>query len=470
MGNGAANYPSSAFGVQGGSRSEPPRPRPSSPAPSTISPSDSISVRGVETASSKQTRPGVNNGNFKRPQNGYSRPSAPKPVVASRQTPQVSRQREESSFSWDPEFYDMQDQYEPSYFAPDPLPSVSGTSQTSFRTPSASTRAPSSSRSIQSRSNEQAAPSQCSASTASNSQYPSSSSRSSMPGNLRRTTAPSTATVTNQQSFEGPRSGTSRAASTSVGGSSTGSSRQSRAVAHSGGMPQQSAGSQYPQGISIGVPPNAQMHFHYNQVDNRQLHISNVSIKSSLLTIPQIQHFRLRSRQLTPTRTPLKTLQPTTTRCTTQTTPIITTPMLRRRTHTTPPRPMWEIHTPMSPSKPPRFTSRRPQAAMDSDKTPARRASRWPSATGSTRRSSRCRSTTGRTSERSRTRRFRMTAPARCGGVMRNTAFVWLTEGRSIRISAPTTAAATSGRTSVPARSTREACIVPAMVELEFGV
>lgn len=167
---------------------------------------------------------------------------------------------------------------------------------------------------------------------------------------------------------------------------------------------------------------------------------------------------------------PLKTLPPTTTRCTTQTTPIITTLMPRKQTPTTPPRPMWEILTPTSPSKPPQLTSRRPQAAMDIDKTPARRASRWPSATGSTPRSSRCRSTIGRTSERPRTRRFPMTAPARCGGAIRNTVFVWSTEGRSTRISAPTTAAATSGRTSVPARSTREACIAPAMVELEFGV
>lgn len=284
MGNGGANYPQSPFGVQGGPRSEPPRPKPSSPAPSTISPSDSISVRGVETASSKQTRPSVNLGNFKRPHNGHSRPSAPKPVIASRQTPQASRQRPESPLSWDPDFYDMQDQYEPSYFAPDPLSSVSENSQTSFRTPSASTRAPPSSRSIQSRSNDHAAPSQRSASAAPNSQYPPSSSRSSMSTNVRSTTAPSTATVTNQQPAEVPWSGTSRAAPASIGGTSTGSSRQNRAVAHSAGIPQESAGSQCPQGISIGVPPNAQMHFHYNQVDNRQLHISNVS--TGLLPYP----------------------------------------------------------------------------------------------------------------------------------------------------------------------------------------
>lgn len=276
MGNGAANQQSSS-GVQGGCRSEPPRPKPSSPAPSTIFPSDSISVRGVETTPSKQTRPNVDYGNFQRPQNGSSKPSAPKPAVASRQTPQVSHQTPASSFGW--EQYEYQDQYAPSSFAPGPQPSQSGNSQTSFRTPSASTqKAPSSAHPIQPGSNERVAPSQRYAPTETNNQYPPSSSRSNVAGNARSTTAPSTARVTNQRPSEVPQSMTSKAAPASIGGTSTGSSRQSRAMAHSGGLPQQPVGPQLPQGINIGVPPAAQMHFHYNQVDNRQVHISNVSM------------------------------------------------------------------------------------------------------------------------------------------------------------------------------------------------
>lgn len=50
-----------------------------------------------------------------------------------------------------------------------------------------------------------------------------------------------------------------------------------------------------------------------------------------------------------------------------------------------------------------------------------------------------------------------MIAPVRSRGATRATAFVWLTEKKSTQCTAPTTAAATSGRTSVPARRTREA-------------
>lgn len=298
MGNGAANQQQSSSGVQGGARSEPPRPKPSYPAPSTIFPDDSISVRGDETASSKQSRPNVDNGNFKRPQNGSTKPSAPKPAVASRQIPQVSHQTPASSFGWEPydyQAYDYQDQYVPSYFAPGPHPSISGNSQASIRKPSASTqkapssapsastqKAPSSARPIQPGSNERVAPSQRSAPTATNNQNPPSSSRSNVAGNVRSTTAPSTARVTNRQPSEVPQSVASKAASASQGGTSTGSSRQNRAMEYSGGLPQQPVVPQFPQGISIGVPPATQMHFHYNQVDNRQLHISNVS--TSLLT------------------------------------------------------------------------------------------------------------------------------------------------------------------------------------------
>lgn len=234
-------------GVQRGCRSEPPRPRPSSPAPSTIFPSDSISVRGEETGSSKQTRPSVEPGNFRRPQNGYSQPSAPKPAVSRWETPQVSPQQAAPYFGWEP--YDYEDQYAPSSFENHPQPSVTGTSQTSFRTPSTSTQ-----------------------------QAPPSSSRSNVPSSVRDTPAPSTARVTNRQASEVLQSVASRAAPASTGGSCTGSSRQNRPVGHSGVLSQQSAGPQPPQGISIGVPPAAQMHFHYNQVDNRQLHISNVSM------------------------------------------------------------------------------------------------------------------------------------------------------------------------------------------------
>lgn len=275
-GNGASNQQQSSAGVQGGRQSEPPRPKPSYPASSTIFPSDSISVRGDETAPSKQTRPNVDYGNFKRSEYRYTKPSAPKPAVASRNIPQVPQQTAAPSYGWEP--YDYEYQYEPSSFAPGPQPSVSGNSQASIRTPSASTqKAPSSSRPIPPASNERSAPSQRPASTAASNQNPPSTSRSNVPGNVRSTTAPSTARVTNQQPSEVPQSVSNRAAPASMGGTSTGSSRQNRAVGHSDGLPQQSVGPQMPQGISIGVPPAAQMHFHYNQVDNRQLHISNVS-------------------------------------------------------------------------------------------------------------------------------------------------------------------------------------------------
>lgn len=294
MGNGAANPQQSSSGVQGGARSEPPRPKPSYPAPSTILPDDSISVRGDETASSKQTRPNVDNGNFKRPQYGSAKPSAPKPAVASRNNPQVPQQ----TAGWEPYDYpawDYRNQYAPSSFAPGPQPSISGNSQTSSHKPLSSTqkapsstasastqKAPSSTRPIQPGSNERVAPSQRSAPTATSNQNPPSTSRSNAPGNVRSTTAPSTARVTNRQPSEVPQSVISKAASASQGGTSTGSSRQNRAMEYSGGLPQQPVVPQLPQGISIGVPPATQMHFHYNQVDNRQLHISNVS--RSLLT------------------------------------------------------------------------------------------------------------------------------------------------------------------------------------------
>lgn len=56
-----------------------------------------------------------------------------------------------------------------------------------------------------------------------------------------------------------------------------------------------------------------------------------------------------------------------------------------------------------------------------------------------------------------------MTAPVRCRGAAGTTAYESSTERISTRCTAPTTAAATSGRTSVPARSTREASIALAM-------
>ncbi|KAK7727245.1 hypothetical protein SLS63_007296 [Diaporthe eres] len=86
--------------------------------------------------------------------------------------------------------------------------------------------------------------------------------------------------MTNQQPSGFPQSVASKAAPASMGGNSTGSSRPNRATGHSDGLPQQSVGSQLPQGISIGVQPAAQMHFHYNHVDNRQLHISNNAPKN----------------------------------------------------------------------------------------------------------------------------------------------------------------------------------------------
>lgn len=58
-------------------------------------------------------------------------------------------------------------------------------------------------------------------------------------------------------------------------GTVSGSTRQAHPVAHSNGLFQSSSGPQSFPGISIGVPPETQMHFHYNQVDNRQVHIHN---------------------------------------------------------------------------------------------------------------------------------------------------------------------------------------------------
>lgn len=282
MGNGAANNYQSSSGVQGGCRSEPPRPKPYYPAPSTVAPSDSISNQGVETAPTKKTRPNYDYGTTKRPQDRFSKPSAPKPATASRQTPRASHQTPESDISFEPQ-HTLDDYPDiPSYWSPDVQPSFSGNSQTSFRTPSTSTyKAPSSSRSIPPGSNERAAPSQYSqyaATTAANSQYPPSSSRSNASGNVRGSAAPSTARVTNQQPSQISQSMTSRMAPESTGGASAISSRHNRTAGQSSGQPQQSAGSQGSNGISIGVPPAAQMHFHYNQVDNRQVHINNVSI------------------------------------------------------------------------------------------------------------------------------------------------------------------------------------------------
>lgn len=50
-----------------------------------------------------------------------------------------------------------------------------------------------------------------------------------------------------------------------------------------------------------------------------------------------------------------------------------------------------------------------------------------------------------------------MTAPVRCRGAAGSTAYVSSTERKSTRCTAPIIVAATSGRTSVPARRTREA-------------
>lgn len=245
MGNGATNQRSSS-GVQGGCRSEPPRPMPSSPAPSTISPSDSISVRGDETVSSNQNR---------------------------RHTPQVSHQTAMPYSGLEP--YDYEDQYAPSSFA-----HPTETAVHSLYTPSTSrSTLPGSVRgSSAPENNERTSAYHRSTETVAHSLYPPSSTRSNLPGSVRGTGTPSTARVTSQQPTEVLQEGGSRAAPATMGGTPTGSSRQSRAGGCSGVMPQQSAGSQHLQGISIGVPPATQMHFHYNQVDNRQLHINNVSL------------------------------------------------------------------------------------------------------------------------------------------------------------------------------------------------
>lgn len=191
-----------------------------------------------------------------------------------RHTPQVSHQTATPYFGW--ESYDYEYQYAPSSVASRPTETVVH-----------SLYPPSSSRSTLSGSVRGASAPENNERTSAyhrptempvHSLYAPSSTRSNLPGSVRGTGAPCTTRVTNQQPTEILQEGGSRAAPASMGGTSTGSPRQSRAGGYSGVMPPQSAGPQHPQGISIGVPSATQMHFHYNQVDNRQLHVTNVSL------------------------------------------------------------------------------------------------------------------------------------------------------------------------------------------------
>ncbi|KAK2603111.1 hypothetical protein N8I77_009591 [Diaporthe amygdali] len=58
-----------------------------------------------------------------------------------------------------------------------------------------------------------------------------------------------------------------------MNGAWSGFLRQNQAGGRSGGIPQQPAGPQLP--VSIGVPPASQIHFHFNQVDNRMMTVNN---------------------------------------------------------------------------------------------------------------------------------------------------------------------------------------------------
>ncbi|KAI7773583.1 hypothetical protein LA080_010368 [Diaporthe eres] len=245
MGNRATYQQQSSSGVQGGARSEPPRSKSSYPAPSTIFPSDSISVRGVETASSKQTRSNVDNVNFKRPQNGSTKASATKPPVASRNTPQVPQQTDVPYFGCEP--YDYR--ADVPYFGCEPLiPRAIGKHlESPILLSIHSTK-------------KQRASGSVSTCSINGDQQP-------VPSILLEIKC----------TWQRPRK---HRAFHSEGDESAG-------VRYSAERDQQggscidgwnfygSVGSQLPRGIGIGVEPAAQMHFHYNHVDNRQLHISN---------------------------------------------------------------------------------------------------------------------------------------------------------------------------------------------------
>lgn len=235
MGNGV---PTSSSGVQGGGcRTEPPRSKPSFPAPSTITPSESISVRGTASSISGQSR--TSNDRIKEFAKASNRSSAPGPRPVA--------------------------------------PGNIGVNQpASVRRPPVTTRQyqPSESWSIPTESVRQSAPSTRSGSTT---YTPPASSASSQQRSVRPAPASSTARASGQSMSGAVQSTRNSTASRAMGGSSAGASQQNYvqpysqdyARDYSSGLQQQ------PSGVSIGVPQSGNFHFHYNQVDNRKLTVNN---------------------------------------------------------------------------------------------------------------------------------------------------------------------------------------------------
>ncbi|KAJ0108107.1 hypothetical protein J7T55_007226 [Diaporthe amygdali] len=234
-------------------RSEPPRPRAASLATASISPSESISVRGISNSSSGQSRPGnwYNTQGFQNGPTGSSerafgaanRVTAPSPVT----TPFETENRRST----------------PS--RPGPQSSTSRKSTTSNVTPSVTTgQHPSSSSGSNPRSIEPL--SSLLTPPLSTNEYPSSLSQPNPQRIVRGSTMPSTANVSSQRSSGAPRSFNQKTASEAMGGSWSGSIGQDYAT-------QQPAGGQLP--VSIGIPSANQVHFHFNQVDNRKMTVNN---------------------------------------------------------------------------------------------------------------------------------------------------------------------------------------------------
>lgn len=222
MGNGAN---STISGSQGGiCRTEPPRSKPAFPAPSTISPSESVSVRGATTPSIEQIRSSNGTNKFSTPE---LRPATQGKVGAnppsSLRTPPVAARQYPPSSAW----------YVTGGNFNEPAPSYVTPIGSNLPSPPVSS-VPSQQRSV----------------------------RSNAP-------PPSTVQPSDNNVSKGTQNTGSNVTPRAMGGAQSWSSQQNYAGGWADGTQQQ------PAGIIIGVPPSGPFHFHYNQVDNRKLTINN---------------------------------------------------------------------------------------------------------------------------------------------------------------------------------------------------